>query len=82
MARTKAQAGDSVSLTITVPGDLRVKMIELGISPSNVARRAFEREVRVREELAKLETARRKDSRIKLEDLRRRSRRIRRLMGN
>ncbi len=71
----------SVSVTIRVPGDLRVKMIQLGISPSSVARRAFEREVKVREDLVRLAKAREKDPRIKLEDLRKRSRRIRRLVG-
>jgi hypothetical protein len=57
-------------------------MIQFGISPSRIARRAFETEVRVREDLAKLAKARVKDPRIKLADLNKRTRRIRRLAGD
>jgi hypothetical protein len=65
-----------------VPEELRVKMIQLGVSPSMVARRAFVREVMAREGLIRLAKAREKDPRIKLEDLRKRSKRIRRLLGD
>ncbi|HEV2138802.1 MAG TPA: hypothetical protein VGR53_08160 [Nitrososphaerales archaeon] len=78
MARSAASL--SVPVTILVPGDLRVKMIQFGISPSRVARKAFEREVKVREDLVRLAKVREKDPRIKLEDIGKRSRRIRWLM--
>jgi hypothetical protein len=47
---------DKVVLKIVISSELRVKMISLGISPATVARHAFEKEVRVREELEKLES--------------------------
>jgi hypothetical protein len=56
-------------------------MIRLGIWPSGIARRAFEREVKVREELQMLARVKGMDPRITLEDLRKKSKIIRRMLG-
>jgi hypothetical protein len=69
-----------VKVTISVPEELRVKMIQFEIYPSTVARKAFEQEVRLREELAKLAKAKEKDPRVTPYDLRKGSKRISRLM--
>jgi len=69
-----------VQLRVTIPSDLRVKMIQLGIHPSGIARGAFEREVRAREELELLAKVRLRDPRITMEDLRKMSKRTKRLV--
>jgi len=69
-----------VQLRVTIPSDLRVKMIQLGVYPSAIARRAFEREVRAREELELLAKVRLRDPRMTIEDLRKMSKRTKRLV--
>jgi hypothetical protein len=61
LIRRKSNEVPKVRVTISVPADLRVKMIQFEVYPSMVARKAFEQEVRVREELAKLAKAKEKD---------------------
>lgn len=73
-------APEKVTLSISVPADLRVKMIQLGISPTRVARRAFAEEVKLREDEQRLARLRTKDPRLTLDDLKKRTIRIRRLL--
>ena len=68
-------------LKMTIPAELRVKMIRLGIRPSDVARAAFAREVSRRENLILLKKAQLVDPRLTAEDLRRPTRRTRRILG-
>ena len=70
----------STQLRVTIPSDLRVRMIRLGVRSSAVARRAFEREVRAREELELLAKVQLADPRITMEDLRKMSKRTKRLV--
>jgi hypothetical protein len=56
-------------------------MIRLGISPSSVAKAAFKREVKRREEKERLQPMKSMDPRLTMDDLRRRSRRVKRLLG-
>jgi len=76
----RQDAPENVSLSISVPADLRVKMIQLGISPTRVARRAFAQEVKPKEDEQRLAHLRKKDPRLTLGDLKKRTVRIRRLL--
>ena len=72
--------GESVSVTISVPGDVRIRMIRLGISPTRIANRAYVQEVRRLEELQELEFVRSKDPRMTESNLKKVGSRARRLL--
>jgi len=74
------QHAEKVKFEITIPSELRVRMIRLRVSPSHVAVRAFEEEVKFREEQAQLHSLQLADPRITLGDLRRRTARVKRLL--
>lgn len=74
-------ADERVKVTILVPAKLREEMIGFGISPSSVANQAFRKEVKVRELLARWRRAKDVDPRITVADVRKKSRRIRRILG-
>jgi hypothetical protein len=70
----------TISVKITMPVEMRVRMSQLGISPRAIALRAFREEIRFKEEQAKLKELKTKDPRSTLADLRRRTSRTRRLL--
>jgi hypothetical protein len=70
-----------LTFNLTIDESLRVRILELGISPSGVARAALLRAVRKREMELELRQVRDKDPRIKIEDLKSRTVRMRKLRG-
>ena len=75
-----------LTINVTIEESLRIKLIELGISPSRVAKRALEHAVakvergrRSRERKAGLDAVQKLDPRIRSKDLMSSSTRIRKL---
>ncbi len=72
---------NKVTVPVRIDADLRVRMIQLQVWPTAVAKKAFMAEVKRAEEKLELLELQRKDPRITERDLHSRSMRIRRLRG-
>jgi hypothetical protein len=69
------------TMRITVPISLTVRMSTLGIHPQSVALRAFREAIKAKEEKRKLASLKERDPRLGLRELRRRTKKVQRLLG-
>jgi hypothetical protein len=83
VASDSPSAPDKARLTInlTIDEALRVRILELGLAPSTIARNAIIRAVKQRELELELKAVREKDPRVTAEDLKAKTVRMRRLRG-
>ncbi len=79
--RREPKARGKVPVTVMVDSELRVKMIRLGVRPTQVAVKAWENAVRERERALKLRALQAKDPRMTLVDISSHSVRAERLLG-
>jgi hypothetical protein len=73
---TRPASKAKLSITITIDESLRVRILELGISPANVAKSALKAEVKRRERKRLLQGVQLVDPRITYEDLKSNSAKI------